>query len=319
MSGREIGYNEALDEAIVEEARRNPEVFVMGEDIAYKYRSLAALSNRVLSTPISEASFVGTGLGAALAGMRPVVYINFIDLAPLAMDQITNQIAKARYMSGGQLKACMVILVPEGASGTSAGHHSQSLEGWYIHIPGLIVAAPSTPYDAKGLMKTALRGEDPVFFIQHKSLRRIKGPVPTEDYTVPFGTARTVREGKDVTLVSWLNMVYKCVEAADRLEKEGISVEIIDPRTLVPFDEKTVLDSVRKTGRLVVVEEECKRGGAAAEVGLNVVEKAFYSLKAPVVRVAAKNSVIPYASVMEQYVLPQTQDIIKAVKDIVPL
>lgn len=316
MSTKEIAYLDAVDEGILEEALINPKVFVMGEDIAYKYKSLGAIPGRVLSTPISEASFTGVGVGAALAGMHPVVYINFIDLAPLAMDQILNQAAKARYMSGGQFSCPVVILVPEGASGSAAAHHSQSLEAWYMHIPGVKVAVPSNPEDAKGLIKTSLRGQDPVIFIQHKSLRRIKGSIPTKDYTTPFGVAKICREGSDVTIVSWLDMLYKSIEVADDLKKEGISVEVIDPRTLLPFDEKTMLNSVKKTGRLVVVEEECKTCGAAAEISALAAEKVFKHLKAPVIRIAAKDSPIPYSAIMEQYIIPQKKDIIKAVKDV---
>jgi pyruvate/2-oxoglutarate/acetoin dehydrogenase E1 component len=316
MSTKEIGYLEAVDEGILEEAQKNPKVFVMGEDIAYKYKSLGAIANRVISTPISEPSFTGAAVGAALAGMRPVVYINFIDLAPLAMDQILNQAAKARYMSGGQFSCPLVILVPEGASGSAAAHHSQSLESWYMHIPGLKVAIPSTPEDAKGLMKTSLRGKDPVIFIQHKALRRIKGAIPTNDYTTPFGVAKICREGSDLTIVSWLDMLYKSIEVADELKKEGISVEVIDPRTLTPFDEQTMLKSVAKTGRLVVVEEECITASASAEISAIAADKAFKNLKAPIKRVAAKDSPIPYASIMEQYIIPQKKNIINAVKEV---
>jgi pyruvate dehydrogenase E1 component beta subunit len=220
-------------------------------------------------------------------------------------------------MFGGKLKVPIIIILPEGAAGMAAGHHSQSLDAWFIHIPGLKVIAPSTPYDAKGLMMTALRDENPVIVLQHKVLRSLKGSMPEEEYLIPFGKADIKREGKDVTIVTWLNMVQKSLQAAKTLEGEGISVEIIDPRTLVPFDDETVLRSIEKTGRLVVVEEECKRGGAAAEVVAMVAEKGFQYLKAPILRVAAKEAPIPYAPVLENYIIPQKEDIISAVKNII--
>jgi pyruvate dehydrogenase E1 component beta subunit len=312
--GNEIGYLEAVDEGILQEAAKNPNVFVMGEDIAFKYKHLEAISNRVISTPISEAGFTGAAIGAALTGMRPIVIINFIDLMPLIMDQLLNQAANIRYSSGGQFSCPLVILVPQGATRGAGPQHSHSLEGWVIHIPGLKVAVPSTPEDGKGLMMTSLRGQDPVIFIQHKALRRINGFCPTEDYTIPFGVARTFREGSDVTIVSWHDMLYKSVEVADELEKEGISVEVIDPRTLVPFDEKALLKSLAKTGRLVVVQDETITGGAAAEISALAADKAFKHLKAPIKRVAAKDSPIPFADVMADYIKPNKKDIINAVK-----
>ena len=319
MDLKEITYFDAFEDALIEEARKDPRIFLMGEDISsYTVRRFSSeFPERVLNTPISENGFIGVGLGAALTGMRPVVFLMFVDLAPLAMDQINNQIAKARYMFGGKLKVPIIIIMPEGAAGMAAGHHSQSLDAWFIHIPGLKVIAPSTPYDAKGLMMTALRDENPVIVLQHKVLRSLKGSVSEEEYLIPFGKADIKREGKDVTIVTWLNMVQKSLQAAKTLEEEGISVEIIDPRTLVPFDDETILRSIEKTGRLVVVEEECKRGGAAAEVVAMVAEKGFQYLKAPILRVAAKEAPIPYAPVLENYIIPQKEDIISAVKNIV--
>lgn len=319
MDLKEITYFDAFEDALIEEARKDPRIFLMGEDISsYTVKRFSSeFPERVLNTPISENGFIGVGLGAALTGMKPVVFLMFIDLAPLAMDQINNQIAKARYMFGGKLKVPIIIILPEGAAGMAAGHHSQSLDAWFIHIPGLKVIAPSTPYDAKGLMITALRDENPVIVLQHKVLRSLKGSMPEKEYLIPFGKADIKREGKDVTIVTWLNMVQKSLQAAETLEEDGISVEIIDPRTLVPFDDETVLRSIEKTGRLVVVEEECKRGGAAAEVVAMVAEKGFQYLKAPILRVAAKDSPIPYAPVLENYIIPQKEDIISAVKNII--
>jgi pyruvate/2-oxoglutarate/acetoin dehydrogenase E1 component len=324
LSTKQVDYYDAPTEAIAEEAARNPRVLVMGEDVTTATLKpftpiLSILGERAIDTPISEASFIGVALGAALTGMRPVVCLNFVDLAPLAMDQIANQIAKARYMFGGQLKAPVIVLIPTGASGQSAAHHSQSLESMFVHVPGLKVAVPSTPYDAKGLMKTALKDDNPVIFLQHKSLRTLKQNLPTEEYYVPYGKADVKRQGSDVTIVAWLNMVQKSLRAAELLEKQGISVEIVDPRTLVPFDEQAVLDSVAKTGRLVIVEEECKRCGAGAEVAAMVAEKGLQHLKAPVRRVAAKDAPIPYAAILERFVIPQVDDIVRAVKEIVPL
>jgi pyruvate/2-oxoglutarate/acetoin dehydrogenase E1 component len=319
---RNITYAQAINEAIAEEMSRDPWIFLMGEDLRgrpslWKDKPLDELfGDRVINTPISEPGFVGAGLGAALTGMRPIIQLMFVDLAFVAMDQIVNQVAKCRYMSGGQSKVPLVIMAPEGASGMAAAQHSQSLEGLFIHIPGLKVVVPSTPYDVKGLLKTAIRDDDPVIFLTHKRLLASKGPVPEEEYLLPFGQGAVKREGDDVTIIAWLYSLTKSLTAAKKLEEEGISVEVIDPRTLVPLDGKTILDSVKKTGRLVIAEEECKRGGAAAEVAAFVAEDGFNFLKAPIKRVASYNVPIPYAKVMEDFVLPQVEDIVKAVKEI---
>jgi len=321
-SAREITYVEAVREAITEEMRRDQKVFIMGEEIqffSWGYRSLLEEfgEERVRSTPISEASFVGAGLGAALTGMRPIVEVMFVDLMGLTMDQVRNQIAKSTYMSGGKAKVPLIIRTYQGAAGLAAAHHSQSFEAAFTQIPGLKVVLPSNPYDAKGLMKTAIREDNPVIFLDHKRLQYVKGPVPKEEYFIPFGQACVKKEGEDVTIISWSYWVTKSLEAADKLEKEGISAEVIDLRTLVPFDCKTVLDSVEKTGRVVIVEEECKRGGAAAEVAAFIAEEAFDYLKAPIKRVAAKNVPMPYARIMETFVLPQEKDILDSVKEII--
>jgi pyruvate dehydrogenase E1 component beta subunit len=319
MSERQITYLNALHEAIAEEMRRDHRIFFMGEGIRkreYGATLISEFGDRIISTPISEPGITGAGLGAALTGMRPLISIGFVDLMGLVMDQLLNQIGKARYMLGGRAKVPLVMLIPYGAVGMAAAQHSQSLEGWFIHVPGIRVVIPSTPYDVKGLMKTVLREDNPSLFLIHKSLRATKGPVPNEQYCIPLGQADVKRGGKDVTLVSWGRMVSKSLEAANRLEKENISIEVVDVRTLAPFDKKTVLQSVKKTGRLLIVEEECKTGGAAAEVAAIVAEE-YGCLDAPIRRVAAKDVPIPYSPVLERFVLPQVEDIIEAARAVV--
>jgi pyruvate/2-oxoglutarate/acetoin dehydrogenase E1 component len=319
---REITCDQAINEAIGEEMKRNSMVFLMGEDL-YGNPNFGgkpldlSLQKRVLNTPISEPGFVGAGLGAALTGMRPIVKLMFVDFSLMALDQISNQIAKITYMSGGKAKVPIVIWAPEGASGGSAAQHSQSLEGIFVGIPGLKVITPSTPYDVKGLFKTAIRDDNPVIFLTHKRLNYLKGLVPEEEYLIPLGQGVIRRKGDDVTIVSWLYTLNKSLVAAEQLKNEGIDVEVVDPRTLVPLDSKLILDSVKKTGRLVVAEEECKRGSTASEVAAFVAEEGFQYLKAPIKRVASKNVPIPFAKTMEDFVLPQVNDIVKAVKDII--
>jgi pyruvate/2-oxoglutarate/acetoin dehydrogenase E1 component len=319
---REITCDQAINEAIGEEMKRNSMVFLMGEDL-YGNPNFGgkpldlSLQKRVLNTPISEPGFVGAGLGAALTGMRPIVKLMFVDFSLMALDQISNQIAKITYMSGGKAKVPIVIWAPEGASGGSAAQHSQSLEGIFVGIPGLKVITPSTPYDVKGLFKTAIRDDNPVIFLTHKRLNYLKGLVPEEEYLIPLGQGVIRRKGDDVTIVSWLYTLNKSLVAAEQLKNEGIDVEVVDPRTLVPLDSKLILDSVKKTGRLVVAEEECKRGSMASEVAAFVAEEGFQYLKAPIKRVASKNVPIPFAKTMEDFVLPQVNDIVKAVKDII--
>ncbi|MHA2313741.1 MAG: alpha-ketoacid dehydrogenase subunit beta [Candidatus Hermodarchaeia archaeon] len=319
---REITSDQAITEAIGEEMKRDSTIFLMGEDLhgnpTFGGRPLdASLRKRVLNTPISEPSFVGAGLGAALTGMRPIVKIMFADFSLMTLDQIGNQIAKITYMSGGKATVPLVIWAPEGASGRSAAQHSQSVEGLFLSIPGLKVITPSTPYDVKGLFKTAIRDDNPVIFLTHKRLSYLKGPVPEEEYLISFGQGEVKRKGEDVTIVSWLYTLNKSLTAAEQLEEEGITVEVVDPRTLVPLDKKIILDSVQKTGRLVVAEEECKRGSVASEIAAIVAEEGFQYLKAPIKRIASKNVPIPYAKTMEDFVLPQVEDIVQAVKEII--
>src|SRR4030042_3677237 len=272
---RKITYREALREALREEMRRDPSVFRLGEDIgrfwggAFKVTEGLAEEfgdDRVRDTPISESAIMGVGVGAAITGMRPVAEIMFGDLTALAMDQIANQAAKIRYMFGGQAKCPLVIRTPFGAGVNIASHHSQSLEAWFMHVPGLFVAMPSTPCDAKGLLKTAIRGNNPVFFCEHKLLYPIEGEVPEEEYLIPFGKADIKKQGSDVTIVATSYMVHKALNAAETLEKQGIEAEVVDPRTLTPLDKASIIASVKRTGRLVIVSEDCKTAGVGGDI-----------------------------------------------------
>jgi pyruvate/2-oxoglutarate/acetoin dehydrogenase E1 component len=315
-------YREALRSALEEEMERDPAVFCIGEGIGERggsYKVTEGLlarfgPQRVMDTPLSEAGFVGVGVGAAIAGQRPVVEMLFIDFLMLAMDQVVNQAAKYRFMSGGEGRVPLVIRTQGGAGNSLAGQHSQSLEAIYHHVPGLKVVMPATPSDAKGLLKSAIRDDDPVIFIEHKLLYMTDGEVPDEPYLVPLGEADIKRSGTDVTLVSWSHMVTKCLTAAEQLAAEGISVEVIDLRTLVPMDVACVLESVRRTGRLVIAQEAVRRGGVASEVAAVVAEQAFDSLRAPIVRVAAYNTVVPFNLALERATVPQVEDIVRGVR-----
>jgi len=323
---KEITFRDALREALREEMLRDKSVFLLGEDIgrfwggAFKVTSGLAEEfgdERVRDTPISESTIIGAAVGAAITGMRPVAEIMFGDLTALAMDQIANQAAKIRYMFGGQAKAPMVIRTPFGAGVNIASHHSQSLEAWFMHVPGLYVAVPSTPYDAKGLLKTAIRGDNPVFFCEHKLLYPMKATIPEEEFLVPFGKADVKREGKDVTIFATMFMVHKALAAAEQLAKNGVSVEVIDPRTLLPLDKAAVVASVRKTGRLVIVSEDTKTAGVSAEIAATIAEEAIDYLDAPIKRVAEPDTPIPFSPSLESYVIPDEKRIVKAVKEIV--
>jgi len=323
---RKITYKGALREALREEMQRDSTVFLLGEDIgrywggAFKVTEGLAEEfgdERVRDTPISESAIIGTAVGAAITGMRPVAEIMFGDLTALAMDQIANQAAKIRYMFGGQASCPLVVRTPFGAGVNIASHHSQSLEAWFMHVPGLYVAVPSTPYDAKGLLKTAIRGNNPVFFCEHKLLYPVEDEVPEEEYTIPFGVADIKREGADVTIVATLYMVHKALNAAKQLEKEGIDAEVVDPRTLAPLDKQAVIRSVKKTGRLVIVSEDCKTAGVSAEIAAMVAEEAVDYLDAPIKRVAEPDTPIPFSPPLEQYVIPDEKAIMKAVKKVV--
>ncbi|MGA2309399.1 MAG: alpha-ketoacid dehydrogenase subunit beta [Candidatus Bathyarchaeia archaeon] len=323
---RRMTYREALREALREEMGHDSSVFLLGEDIGRHWGGAFKVTDglaqqfgdeRVRDTPISESAIVGTGVGAAITGMRPVAEIMFGDLTALAMDQIANQAAKIRYMFGGQASCPLVIRTPFGAGVNIASHHSQSLEAWFMHVPGLQVAVPSTPYDAKGLLKTAIRGSNPVLFCEHKLLYPVEGDVPEDEYTIPFGVAEVKRKGSDVTVVATMYMVHKARNAAAELEEEGLSVEVIDPRTLTPLDKKAIVDSVKKTGRLVIVSEDCKTGGVSAEISSVVAEEAIDYLDAPIKRVTGADTPIPFSPPLEQYVIPDEKAIIKAVKEVV--
>ncbi|MBU4482722.1 MAG: alpha-ketoacid dehydrogenase subunit beta [Actinobacteria bacterium] len=321
---REIEYREAIREAIIEEMDRDRKVFLIGEDIgiyggAFKaYKGLLDKygPDRVINTPISEAAIIGAGIGAALTGYRPIVEIMFIDFATLAMDQIANQAAKIHFMSGGSLNVPLVIRTQGGVGKGLAAQHSQSLEAWFYHMPGLKVVMPATSYDVKGLLKTAVRDNSPVMFIEHKMIYPVKGAVPEEEYTIPFGKADIKRKGEDITIFAYSNMVIKSIEAAEELEREGISCEVIDPRTLVPLDIDEVINSVKKTGRLIIVSEACRRGSVASDISARITERAFDYLHAPVKIVAGLDTPIPYNSTLEQASIPQKADIIKAVKEL---
>jgi pyruvate dehydrogenase E1 component beta subunit len=322
---RQITFSEALCEAMTEEMRRDPSTFLMGEDVgvfggvfgvsARLYEEFG--EERVRDTPISEQAIVGAGLGSALVGMRPIVEIMFGDFVAVAMDQVVNQAAKARYMSGGKAQVPLTIRITTGAPGSAAAQHSQSPEGWFMGIPGLKIAVPATPYDAKGLLKTAIRGEDPVLFFEHKMLYAVEGDVPEEDYTVPFGQVAIRREGTDATLIAIGGMLPRTMEAADLLAERGISVEVLDPRTLVPLDTVALVESVKKTGRAVVVHEAHRRAGPGAEIAAVLAEDAIGYLDAPVLRVATKNVPFPYSPELEAFILPGVDDIVNAVEGMV--
>jgi len=323
---KEITVRDALREALREEMKRDKTVFLLGEDIGRYWGGAFGVTKglaeefgdeRVRDTPISESAIIGVGVGAAITGMRPVAEIMFGDLSALAMDQICNQAAKIRYMFGGQADVPLVIRTPFGAGVNIASHHSQSLEAWFMHTPGLYVAVPSTPYDAKGLLKTAIRGNNPVFFVEHKLLYPVKGMIPEEDYTVPFGMADVKREGSDVTIFATLHMVHRALAAAEKLSKEGVSAEVVDPRTLSPLDKQTIVKSVKKTRRIVVVTEDCKTAGVSAEIAAIVAEEALDYLDAPVKRVAEPDTSIPFSPSLEQFVIPDEKSIMKAVKEMV--
>ena len=318
-------YREALRAALMEEMESDETVFCVGEGIGERggsYKVTEGLlarfgSGRVMDTPLSEAGFVGVGVGAAIAGRRPVVEILFVDFLLQTMDQVVNQAAKYRFMSGGEGRVPLVIRTQGGTGNSLAGQHSQSLEALFCHIPGLKVVMPATPADAKGLLKSAIRDDDPVIFIEHKLLYMTDGEVPEGDYSIPLGKADIKRAGTDVTLVAWSHMVLKSLQAAEELATEGISVEVIDLRTLVPMDVPCVIDSVKRTGRLVIAQEAVKRGGVGSDVAAIVAEQAFDALRAPIVRIAGMNTTIPFNLALEKAAVPQVADIVAGVRSVV--
>ncbi len=319
---RELTLGEAVKEAIAEEMRRDPTVFLMGEDVAEAgtpFKVLSGLSGefgtqRVIDTPISEAGFTGLGVGAAMTGTRPIIDIMFGDFACLIMDQMVNQAAKVHYMSGGKWKVPMVLRTTLGATRRSAAQHSQSLQAWFAHIPGLKVVMPSTPYDAKGLMKSAIRDDNPVVFYEDKMMFRFKGPVPAEEYTIPLGVADIKRPGDDITIVATSSMVQVALGAAKMLEEADISAEVVDPRTLWPLDEKTILESVKKTSRAIVVDEGYQRYGVTSEIAAVIAEGAFHYLDGPVKRIGAMHVPIPFSPSLEDATVPSEQQVFDAAR-----
>ncbi|MDR7484681.1 MAG: alpha-ketoacid dehydrogenase subunit beta [Armatimonadota bacterium] len=319
---RQLTFGQAIREALAEEMRRDPRVFIMGEDVAEAgtaFKVLVGLvdefgRDRVIDTPISEAGFSGIGVGAAMTGMRPVVDIMFGDFITLAMDQMANQAAKVHYMSGGKLKVPIVFRTTLGATRRSAAQHSQSLHAWVSHVPGLKVAVPSTPYDAKGLLKTAIRDDNPVVFFEDKMMYSLKGPVPEGDYTIPFGVADIKRAGSDVTIVATSSMVHVALAASEMLAQAGILAEVVDPRTTVPLDAQTLIASARKTGRAIVVDEGYERYGVTAEIAAVIADGAFYHLDAPVKRLGAMDVPIPFSPVLEDLTVPTAEKVAAVAK-----
>ncbi len=322
---REITYADAIREAMSEEMRRDPLIYLLGEDIGV-YGGAFGVSRgmvaefgeeRVRDTPISEAAITGCAVGSAMTGMRPIVEIQFSDFCTIAMDQIVNQAAKARYQFGGQVKVPMVVRTPGGSGTGAAEQHSQSLEAWFCHVPGLKVVIPSTPYDAKGLLKSAIRDDNPVIFIEQKLLYRTKGPVPEGDWTVPLGVADVKRRGRDATVLTYGRMVQRSLAAAGRLAAEGAEVEVIDLRTLRPLDTETVIESAARTGRVMIVHEACRTGGFGGELAAVIAESpAFHYLDAPIRRVCGLDVPIPYNRHLETNVVPTEESIVEGLKDL---
>lgn len=321
----QITYREALNQALREELERDERIFIMGEEVGYfggAFKVTDGLlavygEKRVRDTPISELTIVGAGIGAAMGGLRPIVELMTINFGLLAMDQIVNNAAKIRYMFGGKAKVPVVIRAPQGAGHQLGAQHSQSLEAYFLHCPGLLVAIPATPADAKGLLKSCIRQDNPVIFLEHESLYGVKGDVPEGEYLTPLGQASVLREGKDITIVSYSKCVYDAVAAAEALENEGVDAEVIDLRTLNPLDTATVVESVRKTGKAMVVYEGWRTGGAGAEIAAQIYEAAFDHLDAPVERVATLDTPIPYNARLEKAALPGAADIVKVAERMV--
>jgi pyruvate/2-oxoglutarate/acetoin dehydrogenase E1 component len=323
---REITYSQAINEALREEMGRDPMVVTLGEDIAAIGGNFGVTKGlldefgpeRVKDTPISEDAIVGLSLGAAMVGVRPVAEIMFSSFLGCCMEELFNQVAAIRYMSGGQVNIPLVIRTTNSLGRSGAAQHSGRTEAWIMHTPGLKVAIPSTPYDAKGLLKTAIRAEDPVVFFEHALLYYgAKGPVPEEDYTIPLGVADVKREGSDVTIVAYSMMVKKALDAAQILAEEGIEAEVVDPRTLVPLDVDTIVDSVKKTNRLIIASEECGRAGVNGEIAFRVMEEAFDYLDAPIARVTAADVPVPFSPPLEKFMMPKVEDVVEAARRLV--
>jgi acetoin:2,6-dichlorophenolindophenol oxidoreductase subunit beta len=314
-------YLEGVRSALAEEMRRDSSVYVFGEDVALGgpfgvTKGLAEEfgANRIVNTPISEGTVMGLAIGAATAGLRPVVEIMFIDFITLAMDQLVNHAAKLHYMSGGQLKIPLTVRVQCGISGTMGAHHSQSLEAWLAHVPGLKVVMPSSPADAKGLLKAAIRDDNPVIFVEHRGLYWTKGPIPDDDYIVPIGRANVLRRGDRLTIVALSSMIGPALAAADELTVEGLAIEVIDPRSVSPLDVETIVESVKKTGRMIVVHEAVEPGGIGAEIVARIQQAAFYYLDSPISRVAAPFAPVPASPTLEAQFLPGKERIVEAAR-----
>ena len=324
---REITYTQAINEALDEELKRDPTVFIMGEDIGKHWGgALGELKGlfdkygpkRIKDTPISETAILGGAIGAAVTGMRPVAYMYFADFLAVAGDEILNQLTKMKYMFGGKAKMPLTITCYSGAGVRAAAQHSQSLEGFFMSIPGLKIVSPSTPYDAKGLLKSAVRDDNPVMYFEHKALMLggLKGEVPEEEYTIPLGKADVKREGGDVTVVAIGLMVHRALAVASKLQEKGISIEVVDPRTVVPLDKQAIIDSVKKTRKLVIMDEEPKTGSVASEIAAMVAEEAFDFLRAPIKRVCAPDTPVPFSPVLEDFWMPDEDNLIKAITEI---
>jgi len=320
----EISYSQALRDALREEMQRDPDVFLIGEDIGVHGGAFGVSrgllkefgAQRVITTPISEAAIVGAAVGAAVAGCRPVAEIMYMDFMTLAMDQIVNQMAKMRYMFGGKARLPLVVRTPAGAGRGQAAQHMQSLEAWFVHVPGLKVAMPSTPRDAKGLLKSSIRDDNPVIFIENKLLYATRGEVPDSELLIPLGQAEVKRPGRDATVVATSRMVLFALSAAEALAQEGIEVEVIDPRTLVPLDIEAIVHSVKRTNHVLIVHEACERGGVGAEIAAQIQERAFEWLDAPIKRLANPNVPIPFARNLEALAIPDEQGISNAVREL---
>jgi len=324
---KEITYLKAINEAIDEEMKRDPRVFIIGEDIGKHWGgSMGELmglfdkygAERVRNTPISETAILGGAMGAAATGMRPIAYLYFVDFIGVCGDELITHLTKMRYMFGGKIKLPVTITAYSGAGLSAADSHSKNLYGWLMSIPALKIVVPSTAYDAKGLLKSAIREDNPVIFLEHKMLLLGKSTsqIPDEEYTIPLGKADIKREGSDVTVVAIALMVHRALAAADKLQEKGISVEVIDPRTLVPLDKQAIIDSVKKTGRLVIMDEEPKIGSAAGEIAAVIAEEAFDFLDAPIKRVCAPDTPIPFSPVLEKFWMPDEENLIKAITEI---
>jgi acetoin:2,6-dichlorophenolindophenol oxidoreductase subunit beta len=323
MTERILSCSAALAEALSEEMERDETILIIGEDIKAhdgifgQFKDLPKkYPERVFDAPISETCVVGAGLGAALTGMRPLVDMHFADFLTTAMDEIANQTAKIRYMFGGQARVPMVIWAPDGGGLSGAAHHSQCLEAWFVHTPGLKVVVPSEPADVKGLMKSAIRDDNPVIFFQHKKLFAQKGPVPDGDYVIPLGKGDIKRKGGDLTIITYSRMTYLCLEAAVQLSGEGMEAEVIDIRTLKPLDFEIIAESVKKTKHALVVHEACLTAGFGAEIAARIGEELFDDLRAPVRRLGAKDVPVPFSPVLEKFVLPQVSDIVQGAKKV---